>query len=116
MAMIGSASGTWRRHGSARKSAVRARPLWASPSARMVPELKQNHLGVYDRASRERLFAAEAGALAYSPDGRWLAVRDADLKTIHLLDARTHETAARFRGHDELVSSAAFSPDSRRLA
>ncbi len=33
-----------------------------------------------------------------------------------LLDARTHETAARFRGHEKTVFKAAFSPDSRRLA
>jgi WD40 repeat protein len=32
------------------------------------------------------------------------------------LDARTHETAARFRGHEKGVVSAVFSPDSRRLA
>src|SRR5262249_48674546 len=77
---------------------------------------QKNHLGVYGRASGERLFAAEAWALAYSPDGRWLAVREADEKTILLLDAQTHETAARFRGHEKSVWSAAFSPDSRRLA
>ena len=33
-----------------------------------------------------------------------------------LLDAQTHETAARFRGHEKLVYGATFSPDSRRLA
>ena len=33
-----------------------------------------------------------------------------------LLDARTHEKAAWFSGHDKLVSKAAFSPDSRVLA
>jgi WD40 repeat protein len=33
-----------------------------------------------------------------------------------LLDGRTHETAAHFTGHERLVYSATFSPDSRRLA
>ena len=33
-----------------------------------------------------------------------------------LLDARTHETAVRFRGHERFVFWATFSPDSRRLA
>ena len=73
-------------------------------------------LRVCDVASGERLFSAEGAALAYSPDGRWLAVRDADEKTVLLLDAQTHQTAARFHGHERLVHGAAFSPDSRRLA
>jgi WD40 repeat protein len=76
----------------------------------------KNNLSVCDLSSGERLFAAEGGVLAYSPDGRWLAALDADFKTVVLLDARTHETAARFSGHEKLVYSAAFSPDSRRLA
>jgi len=74
------------------------------------------HLGVYDLASSEQLFSAEGGALAYSPDGRWLAVRAADEKTVLLLDARTHETAGRFEGHEKSVYSATFSLDTRRLA
>jgi WD40 repeat protein/predicted Ser/Thr protein kinase len=76
----------------------------------------KSHLGVYDRASGERLFSPEGGALAYSPDGRWMAVRDADEKTILLLDAQTHGTVTQFRGHEKYVYAAAFSPDSRRLA
>ena len=76
----------------------------------------QFHLRVCDVASGERLFSAEGEALAYSLDGRWLAVRDADEKTVLLLDARTHQTAARFRGHEKFVYRATFSPDSRRLA
>jgi WD40 repeat protein len=74
------------------------------------------HLSVCDVASGERLFAAEGTALAYSPDGRWLAGVDADRKTVVLRDARTHEVAARFSGHEDWVNGAAFSPDSRRLA
>ena len=60
--------------------------------------------------------SAEGLALAYSPDGRWLAVRTADETTVLLLDARTHEPSARFAGPREAVHAAAFSPDSRRLA
>jgi eukaryotic-like serine/threonine-protein kinase len=63
------------------------------------------------------LFAAAGRSLAYSPDGRWLAVAWAeDENTVVLLDAQTHETVARFRDHEKDVHSAAFSPDSRRLA
>ncbi len=67
-------------------------------------------------ASGERLFTAEGRALAYSPDGRWLAALAADDTTVLLLDAQTHETAARFSGHEKLVFKAAFSADSRMLA
>jgi WD40 repeat protein/serine/threonine protein kinase len=67
-------------------------------------------------ASGERLLSAEGRALAYSPDGRWLAVAAEDAATVLLLDARTHLTIARFRGHEKPIVSAVFSPNSRRLA
>jgi len=97
------------------------RSLIVSPDGRRVAATayeaqSASRLRVCDVESGEQLFSAEGGALAYSPDGRWLAVRAADGKTVLLLDARTHETAARLRGHEKFVSGAAFSPDSRRLA
>jgi WD40 repeat protein/predicted Ser/Thr protein kinase len=55
-------------------------------------------------------------ALAYSPDGRWLAGASADDKTVCLFDAHTYEPLAQFRGHDGLIRAVAFSPDSHRLA
>jgi WD40 repeat protein/predicted Ser/Thr protein kinase len=80
------------------------------------PQNNRFHLQVCDLASGERLFSAEGKALAYGPDGRWLAVTAADDRTVLLLDARTHQEAASFRGHENQVNSAAFSRDSRRLA
>jgi eukaryotic-like serine/threonine-protein kinase len=55
-------------------------------------------------------------ALAYSPDGRWLAVAGADRKTVCLFDAHTYELSAQFPGHDAVIRAVTFSPDSRRLA
>jgi WD40 repeat protein len=89
-----------------------------SPDGRRVAA-KTDHapLRVYDVTTGEQLFSADGKPLAYSADGRWLAiVRAADDKTVVLLDARTHETVARFQGHEKAVLSATFSPDSRRLA
>ena len=96
--------------------------LAVSPDGRRVaawswdPKFEKSHLSVCDVTSGEQLFTAEGRVLAYSPDGRWLACLDADTKTVLLLDARTHERAARFEGHDKFVYSAAFSRDSRLLA
>jgi WD40 repeat protein len=66
--------------------------------------------------SGERLFLGQGRPLAYSPDGRWLACEAEDEPAVLLLDARTHDTVARFRGHEKPIVSAAFSPDSRHLA
>jgi WD40 repeat protein len=97
-------------------------PLTVSPDGTRVAAtaldrmLRNPRLTVFDIASGKALFSTEAKALAYSPDSRWLAVAAADNKEIWLLDARTHETTARFRGHESVIYKAAFSPDSRRLA
>jgi WD40 repeat protein len=96
----------------------RFRFLTVSPDGRRVAANADNvPFRVCDLTSGKQLFSAQGRALAYSPDGRWLAiVQAADEKTLVLLDARTHETAVRFRGHEKPIHSAAFSPDSRRLA
>jgi WD40 repeat protein/serine/threonine protein kinase len=73
-------------------------------------------LTVCDIASGKTLFSTEGWALAYSPDGRWLATVAADEKTVLLLDARTHETISRFSGHEKAVFKGTFSPDNSCLA
>jgi WD40 repeat protein len=92
--------------------------LTVSPDGRRVAATADPaQLRVCDLASGEPLFAAEGRPLAYSPDGRWLAVvRAADEKTVVLLDARTHQTVARLQGHEQAAFSATFSADSRVLA
>jgi WD40 repeat protein len=54
------------------------------------------------------------GGLAYSPDGRWLAVV-ADHSTVGLWDTQQHRLAARWAGHAGGIYSLAFSRDGRRL-
>jgi WD40 repeat protein len=101
---------------------VRFNSLTLSPDGTRVAasvedhQFKNQRLTVFDLASGQALFSTRGVALAYSPDGRWLAVRAADNKTVLLLDARTHETSAPFSGHENTVTTAAFSPDSRLLA
>lgn len=97
------------------------RSLLVSPDGRRVVATVhaarvKRQLSIYDATVGEQLFASEDGALSYSPDGRWLALRGTDDKTVLLLDAQTHEIASRFTGHEQFVFCGAFSPDSRRLA
>jgi WD40 repeat protein len=77
---------------------------------------KEHHLSIWDVSSGEKLFSAKGIALAYSPDGSWLAATSADVKSVLLMDARTHRVVKRFTGHEGEIRWAAFSPDSRRLA
>ncbi|HLW78448.1 MAG TPA: c-type cytochrome domain-containing protein [Terriglobia bacterium] len=53
------------------------------------------------------------GSIAYSPDGKWLAV--GGYKEVRLLDAATGKLAAALGGHADLVRSVAFSPDGKWL-
>jgi WD40 repeat protein len=77
---------------------------------------------VFDAATgavvaRLRLAAShDTKALAYSPDGRWLAGVSSDHKTICLFDAHTYELSAQFAGYKGWICTVTFSPDSRRIA
>ena len=52
---------------------------------------------------------------AVSPDGKWIAARDSNLKTVHVWDSKTGQLAASLDGHTDIVISITFSPDSRRI-
>jgi WD40 repeat protein len=91
--------------------------LAVSPDGKRVAAVADDMpLCVSDLTTGERLFSTEGVPLAYSPDGRCLAIVRADGRTVVLLDARTHAPVAEFPGHEGRVQSAAFSPDSRLLA
>lgn len=57
----------------------------------------------------------EVWSVAFSPDGRMLAVAGAE-GMVGVFDAETHELLRRLEGHTGLVRGVAFSPDGSRLA
>lgn len=76
--------------------------------------------------ARQEVYVRASPALAFSPDGKWLAVAGCGVQEVSgncvkgevkLLDALTLEAAdLPFEGHTREVKGVAFSPDSRQLA
>lgn len=60
-------------------------------------------------------FPSRLTSLAYSPDGRWLALAGNET-TVHVFDAATWQEARKLDGHTLGVTDLAFSPDGQSLA
>jgi WD40 repeat protein len=80
--------------------------LWNAPESRLIRTLgrtvqrQSDHLG---------------DALAFSPDGRSLAVACAD-GTVHVWEVASGDEVFTLRGHTREVTSVVYSPDGRRIA
>jgi WD40 repeat protein len=78
-------------------------------------------VGIWDIESGQRAATliqankAEPGAYAFSPDGRWLVVGDANGR-LNVWDTRTWTTSKAWQGHPNKVQAVEFSPDGRLLA
>jgi WD40 repeat protein/serine/threonine protein kinase len=71
---------------------------------------------VTEVATGKTVFSDRAGAIAFSPDGRWLAGRGDDPSIVVLWDTRTYRRSKELPGHRQLIHTIAFSQDGRRLA
>jgi WD40 repeat protein len=111
------------------RPAIQTRPgatlhaVAVSPDGARIAVLEQGGEGaVWDVATGAEVVRLRMGAghdskaLAYSPDGQWLAGTSTDQKTVCLWQAQTHQLAAQFSGHEDVLRSVAFSYDSRLLA
>ncbi|MEL7497076.1 MAG: hypothetical protein AAFN77_05660 [Planctomycetota bacterium] len=52
--------------------------------------------------------------LTFSPDGKLLATRNQEME-IHIIDVATNQTLCEIEGHEQLIQSVEFSPDSQLL-
>ena len=76
---------------------------------------KVEHFRVLDVASNNEVGGADGLALAYSPDGKWLAGRDRDGRSVVLWDSRDLRLVATWPGHAGEINSISFRRDAARL-
>src|SRR5262249_46234179 len=92
-----------------------------SPGGGRLASLSHGKVLVWDAATGERLGSLGPDGdpnrygLAYSPDGRLLAVTTEE-PAVGLWDVATGHEVRSFRGHTALVKNVAFSPDGRLVA
>jgi WD40 repeat protein len=72
-------------------------------------------MSISDVATGQEIGTGEGVPFAFSPDGKWLAGRDAGGKDVVLWDAHTFRPVAHLQGHTGEINAIAFDRDGSRL-
>jgi WD40 repeat protein/predicted Ser/Thr protein kinase len=70
---------------------------------------------VLDIATQQEVWAGEGLPFAFSPDGHWLAGRDASGKNVVLRDAQSFQPLAQWPGHTGRINAITFRRDGEQL-
>jgi WD40 repeat protein/predicted Ser/Thr protein kinase len=76
---------------------------------------RRNAMSIWDVATGREIGTGAGNPFALSPDGKWLAGRDDDEKTVVLWDAHTFRPVAHWPGHTGTINAVAFDRAGGRL-
>lgn len=90
--------------------------VWANLPIRILRVADGREVVRFDAAPADSNRAGKLSCAAWSPDGRLLALAEAETGVVRLVEAETGRPRAELNGHRHGVRGLAFAPDGRTLA